>query len=178
MNSVNVVGVGAVNPEEAQFEALKNEEVNFLANQGGGYRQIYPRPGGNSSWNIDGGWRDHDREWDDHNATCKEREGYKDRCHEPPSRAVGSTSHGQDQESWSLPWSLDSSYATLCPKPPCLSHLHEGLHEPWSRPQAVVLSVKFEAVAKFLGGHSTMTKARPRVSFTSHGGDNDSWSHS
>uniref|UniRef100_M1DZI3 Gag-pol polyprotein n=1 Tax=Solanum tuberosum TaxID=4113 RepID=M1DZI3_SOLTU len=43
--SVNVVGVRCVNPHEAKFEALCNEEVNFLANQGGGYRANYPRPG-------------------------------------------------------------------------------------------------------------------------------------
>nr|ABI34337.1 hypothetical protein SDM1_41t00022 [Solanum demissum] len=33
--SVNDVGVGGANPEEAQFEAFYNEEMNCLANQGG-----------------------------------------------------------------------------------------------------------------------------------------------
>lgn len=45
--SVNVVGVNGLNPKEAKFETLYNEELNFLAKQGGGYHGNYPRPGGN-----------------------------------------------------------------------------------------------------------------------------------
>lgn len=45
--SVNVVGVGVVNLHEAHFEAIYNEEINFLANKGGEYQQNYPWPGVN-----------------------------------------------------------------------------------------------------------------------------------
>ncbi|WMV37746.1 hypothetical protein MTR67_031131 [Solanum verrucosum] len=61
--SVNVVGVGGVNPDEEQFEAMHNEVVNFLSNQGGGYHANYPRSGGNQGWNRDESWRDRGRVW-------------------------------------------------------------------------------------------------------------------
>uniref|UniRef100_M1DI08 Integrase core domain containing protein n=1 Tax=Solanum tuberosum TaxID=4113 RepID=M1DI08_SOLTU len=51
--SFNVVGVESANPDESKFDALYNEEVNFLANQGGGYRSNYPRQGGNQGWAKD-----------------------------------------------------------------------------------------------------------------------------
>lgn len=36
--SVNVVGFGCANCQEAKFEAFLSEEVNFLSKQGCGYR--------------------------------------------------------------------------------------------------------------------------------------------
>ena len=59
---VNVVGVGGANPEEMKFEVMYDEEVNFLANQGGSYRSNYPRQGGNQGWVKDDDWKDQDRE--------------------------------------------------------------------------------------------------------------------
>uniref|UniRef100_M1DLD5 Integrase core domain containing protein n=1 Tax=Solanum tuberosum TaxID=4113 RepID=M1DLD5_SOLTU len=44
---VNAVGVRCANPEDAEFAALYDEEVNLLANQGGGYHSNYSRQGGN-----------------------------------------------------------------------------------------------------------------------------------
>lgn len=40
---VNAIDVGAMNLEESKFETLYNDEINFLANQGDGYRSNYQR---------------------------------------------------------------------------------------------------------------------------------------
>lgn len=45
--SVNIVGVGGVSLDEVNFEALYNEEANFLANQEGGFCSNYQRLDGN-----------------------------------------------------------------------------------------------------------------------------------
>lgn len=73
--SFNVVGVGGVTAEEAKFEELYKDEVNFLANQEGVYRENFPTLGGNQGFNRDKGYRDHDREWRDQNYIWKERYG-------------------------------------------------------------------------------------------------------
>ncbi|KAK4729592.1 hypothetical protein R3W88_022580 [Solanum pinnatisectum] len=73
---VNVVGVRSTNLEKMKVEALYREEVNFLANQRGGYHSN-PRQGGNQGWVRDEGWKDRDGEWRDQNPNWKDRE--KDR---------------------------------------------------------------------------------------------------
>ncbi|XP_015166988.1 uncharacterized protein [Solanum tuberosum] len=86
--------VGGVNPKEAKFEKLYNEEVNFLANQGGGYRANYPMSGGNQGWNRDEGWRDCDREWHDRNATWNKSDVENDRYVPPHERQKPKYSKG------------------------------------------------------------------------------------
>uniref|UniRef100_M1D8H5 Integrase core domain containing protein n=1 Tax=Solanum tuberosum TaxID=4113 RepID=M1D8H5_SOLTU len=86
LKSVNIFGIGGENPNEWRFESFYNEEVNFLANDGGGFRPNYPRPSGNPGWNRDNGWRNRDKEWRDRNATWKERDGDKERYVPPHER--------------------------------------------------------------------------------------------
>ncbi|WMV37774.1 hypothetical protein MTR67_031159, partial [Solanum verrucosum] len=56
-----------------------------VANQGGGYRENYPRPGGNKGWNRDESCRNREKQWYDHNASWKEIEGEKD-MYVPPHK--------------------------------------------------------------------------------------------
>uniref|UniRef100_M1DRZ7 Integrase core domain containing protein n=1 Tax=Solanum tuberosum TaxID=4113 RepID=M1DRZ7_SOLTU len=69
---VNVVGIGCANLDEAKFDVLYNEEVNFLANQGGGYRSYYRRQSGNQGWK--------EREWRDCNTNWKDKEKDRLKC--------------------------------------------------------------------------------------------------
>uniref|UniRef100_M1DRB5 Integrase core domain containing protein n=1 Tax=Solanum tuberosum TaxID=4113 RepID=M1DRB5_SOLTU len=78
LKSVNNVGIGGANHEEAQFEALYNKEVNFPANQGGGFHPNCPKTGGNLTLNRDDVWRDRDRQWRDSIANWNERDGDKE----------------------------------------------------------------------------------------------------
>ncbi|WMV41898.1 hypothetical protein MTR67_035283 [Solanum verrucosum] len=65
---MNVVGANSgVSPDDAQFEAMYNIEVQFLSNQTGGSLPSYPRLRGNHGWNRDrdDSWKDRDRDWCD-----------------------------------------------------------------------------------------------------------------
>ncbi|KAH0740735.1 hypothetical protein KY290_033778 [Solanum tuberosum] len=78
---MNVVGANSgVSPDDAQFEAMYNIEVQFLSNQIGGSLPSNPRPGGNHGWNRDRdeSWRDQDRYWHDRGANWRDRDGDKD----------------------------------------------------------------------------------------------------
>ncbi|WMV19212.1 hypothetical protein MTR67_012597 [Solanum verrucosum] len=85
---VKAVRIYRVNPNKAQFEAMYNEEVKFLANQGGGFRLNYPRLGGNQGWNRnhDDGWRDPNRECRDNGMNWREWDGDKVRYVPPYDR--------------------------------------------------------------------------------------------
>ena len=58
--------------EDAKFDAMYEEEVQYLSNQPGGSRPNYPRPSGKSNGNQgwtkdrDGGWKE--RDWRDRGA--------------------------------------------------------------------------------------------------------------
>jgi len=93
-HGVNAVGIGCANSEEIKFETLYNEEVNFLANQGGDYHSNYPRQGGNQGWARDEGWKD--REWRDQNPNWKD--GEKDRYVPPQERQKPKDSKGGRSE--------------------------------------------------------------------------------
>lgn len=69
----DVVGIRYVNPKEANFEEMYNEEVNFLANTIGVCHANYPRLGVTQGCIRDEGWRDRDREWRGRNTTWKEK---------------------------------------------------------------------------------------------------------
>lgn len=81
---VNVVGVGSTSLEEMKFEALYNEEVKFLSNQGGAYRSNYLRQGGiKIGVEMKDGKIETVREWRDRNPNWKD--GEKDRYVPPMS---------------------------------------------------------------------------------------------
>lgn len=60
--SFNVLSVGHDTLDEAKFEALYGEEVNFLPNQSGSYHSNYPMQGSNQGYNRDEGWKNRDSE--------------------------------------------------------------------------------------------------------------------
>lgn len=90
------MGVGGTNPNEAQFEALNKVKWTSLQIKKEVFVKNYQRSDGIPGWNRDDGWRDHDREWCDCNATWKEREGDKYRyippyeCENPKEPMVDS----------------------------------------------------------------------------------------
>ncbi|WMV09579.1 hypothetical protein MTR67_002964 [Solanum verrucosum] len=86
---VNDIGVSGVNPDDAHFEALFNEDLSFLPNQRGGFRQNYPRPGGNKGWNRerDEGWKDRDKEWCDRGTNLREKDCDKE-IYVPPHECI------------------------------------------------------------------------------------------
>ncbi|WMV18544.1 hypothetical protein MTR67_011929 [Solanum verrucosum] len=86
--AANVIRVNKGNPYEVQFKALYNEEVHFLANQGGGLRPNYQSLGRNQGWNRDrdDGWRDRDKEWCDRGKKLRERNSDKEQYVPPHER--------------------------------------------------------------------------------------------
>ncbi|WMV54791.1 hypothetical protein MTR67_048176 [Solanum verrucosum] len=50
--AMNVVGANSgISLDDAKFETMYNEEVQFLSNLVGDSCPIYPRPSGNQDWN-------------------------------------------------------------------------------------------------------------------------------